>query len=109
MPPSTRPPGPLVGCGPIRRCAYLVRDLDAAVAWWVEDWPAWERSAAEAGWDPVTYGDGGGFASFAYYDLGGPLLAEVMELNDATRWMTDTVRTAHVDWDGVSEPFRRLS
>ena len=28
------PPGPLGRCGPIRQCAYLVRDLDAAVAWW---------------------------------------------------------------------------
>ena len=26
--------GPLSRCGPIRQCAYLVRDLDAAVAWW---------------------------------------------------------------------------
>lgn len=173
-------PGPLAGCGPIRQCAYVVRDLDAAVewwtalgvgpflamprqkmqgyvhrgetvdpeitlafansaelqielilthddrpspfrealeaghdgahhlAWWVEDWVGWERTALDAGWTPVTYGDGGGFASFAYYDVGGPLLAEVMELNDATRWMTETVRNAHLDWDGVTEPFRSL-
>ncbi len=180
MPSSTMHSGPLAQCGPIRQCAYTVRDLDAAVAWWtalgigpflampkqrmqgyvhrgetvdpeltlafansgelqielilshddrpspfrdaleagrdgahhlawwVEDWKGWERAAANAGWAPVTYGDGGGFASFAYYDLGGPLLAEVMELNDATRWMTDTVRTAHLDWDGTPEPLRNL-
>ena len=56
----------------------------------------------------MTYGDGGGMAHFAYYDIGGPLLAEVMELNDLTRWMTDTVRTAHREWDGVSDPLRPL-
>ena len=27
-------PGPLAGAGPIRQCAYLVRDLDGAVAQW---------------------------------------------------------------------------
>jgi hypothetical protein len=171
--------GPLSHCGPIRQCAYLVRDLEAAVdwwagvgvgpfltmtaarmqgyrlrgepvepvltlafansaelqielvathddipsvfrealvaghegahhlAWWVDDWAEWEDRAAGAGWTPVTDGDGGGMAHFAYYDLGGPLLAEVMELNDSTRWLADTVRTAHDTWDGT-EPLRPL-
>ena len=27
-------PGPLAQYGPIRQCAYVVRDLDAAVEWW---------------------------------------------------------------------------
>ncbi|MGZ4690085.1 MAG: VOC family protein [Acidimicrobiia bacterium] len=169
-------PGPLARCGPIRQCAYLVGDLEAAaawwaalgvgpfltmprqrmqgyvhrgasadpeltiafansgelqielivahddrpspfresrdgahhLAWWVEDWAGWEHAATSAGWEPVTYGDGGGFANFAYYDLGGPLLAEVMEHNDATQWLTNTVRTAHLEWDGSSEPLRDL-
>jgi hypothetical protein len=176
-PPIT--PAPLVGAGRIRQCAYLVRDLDRAVAqwaalgvgpflamprqamqgyvhrgspsgpeltlafansgdlqielvvahddepspftealaagaegahhlaWWVEDWDAWAASAAAAGWEPVTHGDGGGFARFGYYDAGGPLIAEVMELNGATRWLADTVHTAHVGWDGA-EPLRPL-
>ena len=26
--------GPLGRCGPIRQCAYLVTDLEAAVEWW---------------------------------------------------------------------------
>jgi hypothetical protein len=73
----------------------------------VEDREAWSATAAAAGWAPVTHGDGGGFARFAYYDEGGPLIAEVMELNDATRWLVDTVRTAHVDWDGTA-PRRSL-
>jgi glyoxalase/bleomycin resistance protein/dioxygenase superfamily protein len=78
------------------------------LAWWVEDWDGWERSAAAAGWTPTTAGDGGGMAHFAYYDTGGPLIAEVMELNDLTRWMTDKVRTAHHDWDGRTDPLRPL-
>ena len=178
--PAPASPGPLAACGPLRQCAYVVRDLEAAVAWWtalgvgpflamreqrmqgyvhrgesvepvltlafgnsgdlqielitthddepspfrdallagregahhlawwVEDWPGWEASAAAAGWSPETYGDGGGMAHFAYYDTGGPLIAEVMELNDLTRWMTDKVRTAHHDWDGKTEPLRDL-
>jgi hypothetical protein len=73
----------------------------------VEDWDAWTASAGAAGWEPVTHGDGGGFARFAYYDAGGPLVAEVMELNGATRWLADTVHTAHVGWDG-REPLRPL-
>jgi catechol 2,3-dioxygenase-like lactoylglutathione lyase family enzyme len=171
--------GPLSRCGPIRQCAYLVRDLEAAVewwaalgvgpflsmhrakmqgyrlrgepvepvltlafansgdlqieliathddvpsvftealaagregahhlAWWVDDWAAWERLAGAAGLVPVTDGDGGGMARFAYYDLGGPLLAELMELNDSTRWLVATVRAAHDTWDGT-EPLRNL-
>lgn len=171
--------GPLSRCGPIRQCAYLVRELEPAVAWWaalgvgpflamaetrmqgyrlrgepvepvltlafansadlqieliathddvpsvfrealaagrdgahhlawwVDDWPEWEARAASAGWTPVTDGDGGGMANFAYYDVGGPLLAEVMELNDSTRWLAGTVRDAHDTWDGT-EPLRPL-
>src|SRR6478736_292625 len=49
------------------------------LAWWVGDWTGWRHLAAEAGWEPVTYGDGGGLAHFAYYDVGGPLFVEVME------------------------------
>jgi hypothetical protein len=88
----------------------LDRGHDGAhhLAWWVEDWAGWERAAATAGWEPVTHGDGGGLARFAYYDRGGPLLLEVMELNDLTRWMVDTVRTAHHEWDGHSDPLRSL-
>ena len=174
--------GPARRCGPIRQSAYLVRDLDAAVAWWaalgvgpflampraarcratctgarpcdpeltlafansgelqieliagprrravavprgarrpgrdgahhlawwVEDWAGWERAAAAAGWEPVTHGDGGGFAQLRLLRHRRPALAEVMELNDATRWLTDTVRTAHREWDGTTEPLRDL-
>jgi hypothetical protein len=31
----------------------------------------------------------------------------VMELNESTRWLTTTVRTAHDTWDG-SDPLRPL-
>jgi len=92
---------------PFRDALAAGHDGAHHLAWWVADWSAWEHAATEAGWEPVTHGDGGGFANFAYYDIGGPLLAEVMELNDATRWLTDTVRSAHRGWNG-SEPLRDL-
>jgi hypothetical protein len=92
---------------PFREALDAGRDGAHHLAWWVPDWTGWEHAAAEAGWEPVTHGDGGGFAHFAYYDIGGPLIAEVMELNDATRWLTDTVRTAHREWNG-SDPLRDL-
>lgn len=87
---------------------FLGREGAHHLAWWVEDWAAWETRAAGAGWDPTTCGDGGGMAHFAYYDTGGPLLCEVMEWNDLTRWMTTEVRTAHDEWDGRTDPLRPL-
>jgi hypothetical protein len=92
---------------PFRDALHAGREGAHHLAWWVADWTGWEHAATEAGWDAVTHGDGGGFARFAYYDIGGPVLAEVMELNDATRWLTDAVRSAHRVWDG-SEPRRAL-
>ena len=93
---------------PFRETLDAGRDGAHHLAWWVGDWTGWEHLAVDAGWEPMTHGDGGDLAKFAYYDLGGPLIAEVMELNDATRWLTDAVRTAHRQWDGVSEPLRNL-
>jgi hypothetical protein len=93
---------------PFRESLSAGRDGAHHLAWWVEDWAGWERAAADAGWEPVTHGDGGGMAHFAYYDLGGPLLAEVMELNDMTRWMVGAVRSAHDEWDGRTDPLRPL-
>jgi len=78
------------------------------LAWWVEDWDGWEARAAAAGWSPTTFGDGGGMAHFAYYDVGGPLVAEVMEWNDLTKWMTGKVRAAHDERDGHTDPLRPL-
>ncbi len=78
------------------------------LAWWTPAWDEWSGAAEAAGWAPVSHGDGGGMARWAYHDRGGPLLVEVMELNDATRWLASTVRDAHLTWDGVSDPVRSL-
>lgn len=77
-------------------------------AWWAEDWDGWETTAASHGWAPISHGDGGGFARWAYYDTGAPHLVEVMELNGATNWLTQTVRDAHATWDGETDPVRVL-
>lgn len=76
-------------------------------AWWTEEWPDWQRTAAEAGWEALAHGDGGGSARWAYYDIGGAGLVEIMELNAMTSWLATTVRDAHLTWDG-SEPDRSL-
>jgi catechol 2,3-dioxygenase-like lactoylglutathione lyase family enzyme len=79
------------------------------LAWWVDDFAAVDRAALAAGWTNVHGGDTGGMALFAYYDQGGTTstVIEVMELTDATRWMTTTVREAAEGWDG-SDPVRNL-
>jgi hypothetical protein len=77
-------------------------------AWWVEDWDAWSASATAGGWSPMAHGDGGGAAQWAYYDIGGPGFVEVMELNEATRWLADKVHADHLAWDGVTDPARTL-
>jgi len=76
-------------------------------AWWTEDWDGWLGRSDAAGWEPLAHGDGGGAARWAYYDLGGPGLVEVMELNAATGWLATTVRHAHDTWDGT-DPIRAL-
>jgi len=79
------------------------------LAWWAEDFDAVDRAVTGAGWPVVHSGNAGGMALFAYYDQGGATstVIEVMELNDATRWMATTVREAADGWDG-SDPVRNL-
>ena len=70
------------------------------LAWWVDDFAAFEARAGAAGWQAVYGGDAAG-SRFEYYETGGGLasIVEVMELNDATRWMATTVRDAANAWD----------
>ena len=77
------------------------------LAWWTEDF---EATVADISWPLVQRSNAGGVAEFAYYDPGRPdgLLAEIMELNDATRWMVETVRAGADDWDGSTDPVRPL-
>jgi hypothetical protein len=79
------------------------------VAFWT---PTFDDAIADvegAGWEVVHHGNAGGVAMFAYFDAGGfsSTVIEIMELNDATNWMTKTVREAAADWDG-SDPVRSL-
>ena len=80
------------------------------LAWWAEDFDALEAAVAEAGWEVVFSGDGGGTTRFLYCDA--PDVAatclEVMELNDMTRGLMDHVRQAADGWDGVTDPVRNL-
>jgi hypothetical protein len=80
------------------------------LAWWAEDFDAVEAAVAEAGWEVVFSGDGGGTTRFLYCDA--PDVAatclEVMELNDMTRGLMDHVRQAADTWDGTTDPIRKL-
>ncbi len=73
------------------------------VAFWSDEFDATIASAATAGFDVVHRGNAGGLAEFAYVDAGGTTstVVEVMELNDATRWLATTVHDAAVGWDGT--------
>lgn len=90
------------------------------LAWWAPDYDATMAAAAGAGWSVLQTGDGGGAAHYAYFDPpvgsgagpgGGPAAVatalEVMELNDLTRWMAETIRRGAEEWDG-SDPVRPL-
>ncbi len=79
------------------------------VAFWCDDFDAAMAAGGGAGWEVAHRGNAGGVARFAYFDAGGfsSTVIEVMELNDATRWMTAKVRDAAIAWDGV-DPVRSL-
>src|SRR4029453_2531236 len=79
------------------------------LAWWAEDYAAVEAAARAEGWDLVTVGNTGGATHFFYAELA-PVTStviEVMELNDLTRWLGETVRARAEGWDG-SDPVRPL-
>jgi catechol 2,3-dioxygenase-like lactoylglutathione lyase family enzyme len=80
------------------------------LAWWAEDFDGVMARATAAGWSVVCSGGGDGGARFAYLDLGGATstVVEVMELNDATRWLARTVRDAARDWNGAGPHVREL-
>ena len=79
------------------------------IAFWTPEFDPAIDAGEGVGWEVVHRGDAGGVARFAYLDAGGfaSTVIEIMELNDATRWMTTTVREAAMDWDG-SDPVRSL-
>lgn len=80
------------------------------LAWWAEDIAAVEVAVADAGWEIVLEGGGGGSTRFFYCEA--PEVAatclEVMELNEVTRGLMDHVRAAADSWDGRTGPIRKL-
>lgn len=70
------------------------------LAWWVDDYDAFDQRARAAGWEAVFGGDAGG-TRFGYFETAGALasIVEVMEINDANTWMANTVRDAAATWD----------
>jgi hypothetical protein len=80
------------------------------LAWWTEDFPATMKAAEAAGWPVAQSGDGNGVAHFAYFELDGATstVVELMELNDATRFLATTVAEGASAWDGVTDPVRSL-
>jgi len=80
------------------------------LAFWAEDYETAIAGVHAARLPVVWSGDGGGAAHFAYVEVGGvPATAiEIMELNAATTWMTDTIRDAAASWDGSDPAVRPL-
>ena len=80
------------------------------LAWWAEDVAAVESAVHAAGWPVIFQGDGTSVASFFYCEA--PQVAatclEVMELNEMTQGLADHVRQAADDWDGTTDPIRKL-
>jgi glyoxalase/bleomycin resistance protein/dioxygenase superfamily protein len=74
------------------------------LAWWADDFDAFEAAAEREDWSLVTTGNAGGFARFCYIELD-PITStaiEVMEHNDVTRGLFDHVARASVSWDGTN-------
>jgi hypothetical protein len=76
------------------------------IAYWTEQFDEVVADAAAAGWHPIQTSGG----RSVYYEFAGAArpLVEVMELNERTLWLTETVRTAALTWDGMTEPVRSL-
>jgi catechol 2,3-dioxygenase-like lactoylglutathione lyase family enzyme len=80
------------------------------LAWWTEDIEPVAAAVRDAGLDIVLEGDGGGTARFFYADAptSAATCLEVMELNDMTSGLMDHIRKAADDWDGTTDPIRKL-
>ncbi len=78
-------------------------------AWWTEDFDATLRRADEAGWGVIQSGDLMG-TRFCYFDTEAHpgTVAELMELNDMSRWLATQTREAAASWDGTTDPIRDL-
>lgn len=79
------------------------------LAWWTEDIDAVLFDAGHAGWTVLQAGELSG-TRFVYFDQPTTpgTIAEVMVLNDASRWLAEHVAAESEAWDGVSDPVRTL-
>ena len=79
------------------------------LAWWTDEFDAAVDRAHVAGWEVIQSGDLMG-TRFCYFDTEAHqgTVAELMELNDMSRWLADQARNAAADWDGVTDPIRAL-
>ncbi len=78
------------------------------MAWWTEDFDATLERATRQGWEQIQSGDAMG-TRFCYFDgAQRGALAELMELNDMSRWLADHTRDAALSWDGLSDPVRAV-
>ena len=79
------------------------------LAWWATNFDAVMRRAEAAGW-PVVFSNMDAEIRFALYELDTKIspIVEVTELNANSRGVFDMVRSAALDWDGVTEPVRSV-
>lgn len=79
------------------------------LAWWTDEYDVTLERAEAAGWGIIQSGDLLG-TRFCYFDTETHpgMIAELMELTDASRWLATHVREAAADWDGAADPVRTL-
>lgn len=79
------------------------------LAWWTDEFDAVVDQADAARWKVIQSGDLMG-TRFCYFDTEAHqgTVAELMELNEMSRWLADQTRNAATDWDGVTDPIRQL-
>jgi hypothetical protein len=79
------------------------------LSWWATDFDAVRRRAEEAGW-PLVFSNMDAEIRFALYELDTKIspIVEVSELNATSQSVYDLVRSAALDWDGITEPIRSL-
>jgi catechol 2,3-dioxygenase-like lactoylglutathione lyase family enzyme len=80
------------------------------LAWWTDEFDAAVDRADAAGWEVIQSGDLMG-TRFCYFDTEAHqgTVAELMELNDMSRWLADRANDAAANWDGVTDPIRTLT
>ncbi len=79
------------------------------LAWWTDDFEATIQRAEAAGWGVIQSGDLMG-TRFCYFDteMHPGTVAELMELNDMSRWLATQAHEAADTWDGTTDPIRAL-